>query len=67
MKDSGPVKTGTKESKAMFDYADSLANRLGMHTSAALGQVLKFDDAIRKATQSNIGMSSLVIEVVDQE
>ncbi len=67
MKDPGLIKAGSKEHKAVLDFAIMLSERFEMALPAALGQVLKFDEAIRKVGQTETGMASLKITVDGQE
>jgi hypothetical protein len=65
MKDPGPIRASTEDHKAALEYANSLAKRFEMAPAAIFGQVLRFDDALRRVTQNPIGMASLVIDVRD--
>ena len=66
MKDPGPVIAGTEYHYAISEYARAMAKHFDIAVPAALGQLLKFDDAIRRVTKNPMGMSSLVIEVKDE-
>lgn len=67
MKDPGPIKVGSEAHLAANNYANSLVKRFGMAAPAALGQVIRFDEAIRRVAKTKIGMASLIIEIKDEE
>ncbi len=65
MKDPGPVIAATEFHKALVEFSNALAKRLEASEHAILGQVLKFEDAIRRAGQTDAGIYNLKIEVTD--
>jgi hypothetical protein len=67
MKNPGAIIVGSDDNKAMAIYAVHLAKRFEIAVPAALGQLVKLDDAMRRAADSELKMSALVIETKDIE
>lgn len=66
MRDPGPVPLVSPEYETISWFARFLAEQFGMREGPALGQLLRFYDGLRKATQHPLGMASLVIEIRDE-
>ena len=66
-KNPGGIKLGSLYHAELIKFAHSIADRLGISHVAALGQLIKLDDKMIEAMDSEQGMSALVIETnIDQ-
>ena len=62
-KNPGNIAASSRDHEAITLYAKSLSKRLGISEIAVLGQLIKFDEKMREAMDSKIGMAALKIEV----
>lgn len=65
MKNPGPIKAGTQDHIDLINYAKVLAARFEMAEPAALGLLARFNEKICEAVETDMGMASLKIEVID--